>query len=93
MDIKKALKEDNMTSALEGNIKTIDLAVEELTEEYVKEHFSMDEIQEILRVINLVLSGGKGVKTAKDKELEWYRKKYNDTYRKNERATKAPEKK
>jgi len=78
--IGDAIKEDDAASAMEGNVTFINFVIKELSPEVIRE-LSSGHIRQIIRVINAhYMEGGM---TALEKELNFYRKKYEDEYRKN----------
>ena len=83
--IDKALKDEDPVAMSEATIKGVLLAVPTMTKEILLNDVSVDEIRGIQRLVNESL---KGEEEVVDPEIEFYRKKYEDEYRKNLSSTK-----
>ena len=78
--------------ALRLTLEIICLVVPDMTEDIIKNDLSQRETKEVNRIVNNFLNDVDEVEEVNE-ELEYYRKKYEDEYRKNENAAEESEEK
>lgn len=88
--VNEAIKNDDAIALMDNSIKGAILAVPELTEELLKDSFSVVEIRKIGEMINTTVLGGM---EDIDPEVVFYREKYGDEFRKNSDRTKEKKRK
>lgn len=81
--INKALKSGDAETPAKLNMDMIARVVPGLTVEYMKNELSMRQMQHVSRVVNRYLLEPDIEEGEPEGELNFYRKKYEDEYRKN----------
>jgi len=85
--INDAMKEDDLETLLKKNIEMLSSIVPKLTAKYIEENLTVDETRLIFQIINKsVADQMKEEGNPLQSEVEYYRSKMGDTYRKNEKV-------
>jgi len=86
--LDKAIEENDLKKVVDISIQISCVAIPTITTDILQNTASVSEIKKIGRLIKESISGKDG-----DPELEFYREKYEDEYRKNFTSTKEKESK
>ena len=81
--VMKSAKDEDYKATMQGSIDTITKVLPDMDPEKLKNETSVHQLRKIVEIINQAFIG-EDESAEGDKELTFYRDKYEDEYRKNE---------
>lgn len=87
-EVSQAAKKEDYAATMNGSIQTIIKVIPTLDENQLREKVSVTQLRKIVGLINQAFIG-EGERTEEEKEVTYYREKYEDEYRKKELKTKG----